>query len=93
MLPIWWDTLMLVAFGLVISFQVLGFSIVRAAVPPEQAGRALSAMNVSFFLGAALLQSASGVMAGWSGVAAALATFAVALVLCTAGFMALTRPR
>jgi len=93
MLPIWWDTLMLVAFGLAISFQVLGFSIVRAAVPPEQAGRALSAMNVSFFLGAALLQSASGMMAGWSGVAAALATFAVALVLCSAGFLALTRAR
>jgi MFS family permease len=89
-LPIWWDTLVLSAFGLIISFQVLGFSIVRAAVPPEQAGRALSAVNVSFFLGAALLQSASGVMAGWAGVGAALATFAVALVLCTAGFWALT---
>jgi len=93
MLPIWWDTLLLVAFGLLISFQVLGFSIVRAAVPPAQAGRALSALNVSFFLGAALLQAASGVMAGFGGVAAALATFAVALLLCTLGFMALTPRR
>lgn len=93
MAPIWWDTLMLSAFGLIISFQVLGFSIVRAAVPPEQAGRALSAMNVSFFLGAALLQAGSGIMAGVSGVAAALATFAVALILCTGCFLALTPRR
>jgi MFS family permease len=91
--PIWWDTLMLSAFGLIISFQVLGFSIVRAAVPPEQAGRALSAMNVSFFFGAALLQAGSGIMAGVSGVAAALATFAVALILCTSCFLALTPRR
>jgi hypothetical protein len=71
---------------------VIGFSLVRSAVPPEQAGRALSAANLSFFLGAAVLQAASGLMAGWGGVAAALLTFAVGLVVCSLGFLAL-RPR
>jgi MFS family permease len=88
-MPPAWDLVMLVGFGIVISFQVIGFSLVRAAVPPEQAGRALSAANLSFFLGAAVLQMLSGPMAAWGGVAAALATFAAGLVLCTAGFLLL----
>jgi MFS family permease len=83
---------LLVAFGLVISFQVIVFPLVRAAVPPDQAGRALSAANLSFFLGAAVLQGLSGLMAGWGGVAAALATFAGGLVLCSVGFL-LLHPR
>jgi hypothetical protein len=90
-MPPAWDLVMLVGFGLVISFQVIGFSLVRAAVPPEQAGRALSAANLFFFLGAAVLQMLSGPMAAWGGVAAALGTFAAGLILCTAGFLLLLR--
>ena len=91
-MPAGWDLLLFVAFGLVISFQVIAFSLVRAAVPTEQAGRALSAANLFFFLGAAVLQGISGVAASRGGIAAALDTFAVALILCVAGFVAL-RPR
>jgi MFS family permease len=91
-MPAAWDLALLVAFGLVISFQVIAFPLVRAAVPPDQAGRALSAANLSFFLGAAVLQGLSGLMAGWGGVAAALATFAGGLVLCSMGFL-LLHPR
>ena len=91
-MPAAWDLALLVAFGLVISFQVIVFPLVRAAVPPDQAGRALSAANLSFFLGAAVLQGLSGLMAGWGGVAAALATFAGGLVLCSVGFL-LLHPR
>jgi len=90
-MPAGYDLVLLVGFGLVISFQVIGFSLVRAAVPADQAGRALSAANLSFFLGAAVLQGVSGVMAGWGGVGAALATFAAGLILCSAGFLALRR--
>ena len=89
MLPVAWDFLLLVLFGLIISFQVLGFSIVRAAVPAAQTGRALSAANLSFFLGAAVLQGLSGVVASWGGSAAALMTFAAALVACSLAFLAL----
>lgn len=86
-LPASFDAVVMVVFGLVISFQILVFAQVRAAVPPEQTGRALSANNMSFFGGAAVLQAVSGVAAGWGGVGAALATFAVALVVCSLGFL------
>jgi MFS family permease len=92
MLPVAWDAVLLVLFGGIISFQVLAFSIVRSAVPPEQAGRALSAANLFFFSGAAVFQGLSGVMAAWGGPSAALTTFAVGLVVCSLGFLAL-RPR
>ncbi len=92
MLPVAWDAVLLVLFGGIISFQVLAFSIVRSAVPPEQAGRALSAANLFFFSGAAVFQGLSGAMAGWGGPSAALTTFAVGLLVCTLGFLAL-RPR
>lgn len=84
-----YDAAVLVAFGLTITFQVFTFALVRAAVPPEQAGRALSALNISFFGGAAVLQPVSGLAAAWGGVEAALATFAVFLVICTFGFLAI----
>ncbi|MFC7475134.1 nitrate/nitrite transporter [Dankookia sp. GCM10030260] len=90
-LPAAFDATVMVAFGLVISFQILVFAQVRAAVPPEQTGRALSANNIAFFGGAAVLQAASGVAAGWGGIGAALATFAVALVVCSLGFLWLRR--
>ena len=91
LLPPAWDAVLLVLFGLILSSQVAAFSIARAAVPPDQAGRALSALNFSFFFGAGVLQAVSGLMAGWGGVAAALLTFPLALILCTLGFLALTR--
>lgn len=90
-LPAGFDATIMVAFGLVISFQILVFAQVRAAVPPEQTGRALSANNIAFFGGAAVLQAVSGIAAGWGGIAAALATFAWALVACSLGFLWLRR--
>lgn len=91
--PAAYDLVLLVLFGLIISFQVTAFPLVRSAVPADQAGRALSAANLSFFLGAAVLQGVSGAMAAWGSVAAALLTFAAALLVCSLGFLALTRQR
>lgn len=87
------DAVLLVAFGLMISLQVICFALVRAAVPPERVGRALSAMNISFFGGAAVLQAASGAAAAASGIGAALLVFAVALVACSLAFLRLPGPR
>jgi predicted MFS family arabinose efflux permease len=87
------DAMLLFAFGLLISTQVICFALVRAAVPPERVGRALSAMNVSFFGGAAVLQAASGMAASAGGVAAALLVFAAALAVCTLAFLRLPGPR
>ncbi len=89
MLPPGFDAAVLVAFGMIICCQVLVFPLVRAAVPPEQTGRALSAVNIAFFGGAAVLQGMSGVAASVGGVAAGLATFGVALVGCSMGFLVL----
>lgn len=92
-MPPAWDLALLVAFGIAISFQIIAFSLVRAAVPAERAGRALSAANMSYFLGAAVLQGVSGWAAGLGGVPAALLTFAAGLLLCTTGFLLLQRRR
>ena len=88
-LPPAFDAVLLVLFGLVISFQVLIFPAARAMVAPEQTGRALSAVNTSFFGGAAAMQAVSGFAAASGGIAAALSTFAVALLLCSGGFLLL----
>jgi len=91
-LPPGFDAVLLVLFGLVISFQVLIFPAARALVPAEQTGRALSAINTSFFGGAAVMQAISGVAAASpGGIAAALCCFAAALLLCTGGFLLLRR--
>lgn len=92
-LPPAFDAVLLTAFGLVVSFQVLIFPTTRALVAPEQTGRALSAVNISFFGGAAAMQAVSGVAASIGGVGAALCSFAAALVLCSAGFLFLRRRR
>ena len=90
-LPAGFDAALLALFGLVISLQVLIFPAARAMVPPEQTGRALSAINTSFFGGAAVMQTVSGAAASANGVAAALCSFAVALLVCSAGFLLLRR--
>lgn len=87
------DAVLLFAFGLLVSAQVICFALVRAAVPPDRVGRALSAMNVSFFGGAAVLQAVSGIAAASGGLAAALLVFAAALAVCTLAFLRLPGPR
>lgn len=79
--PAWFDTLAMAVFGLAISFQVLCFAALRNRVAPAEAGRALSAQNIYFFGGAAVLQALSGLAALAGGVAAALLTFALALLI------------
>ncbi|WP_043337839.1 MFS transporter [Belnapia moabensis] len=90
-MPPAWDAAIFALIGAVISVQSVVFGQVRAAVPPERAGRALSAVNIAFFGGAAVMQAVSGLAAAWAGVGAALASFAVALILCTSGFLLLRR--
>jgi predicted MFS family arabinose efflux permease len=85
------DLVMLVLFGLTISVQPLIFALTRAAVPREQTGKALAAVNLSFFAGAALLQSASGIAAAWAGPGGGIAFFALALLVATAAFLVLIR--
>jgi len=84
--PAWADAALMAVFGLAISFQVLCFALLRARVRPEESGRALSAQNMYFFGGAAVLQGLSGLAYAAGGVGAALLTFALALLAGTALF-------
>ena len=87
----WLDGLLLLGFGLSITTQVCLFALVQGRVTPEVAGRALSAMNIYFFGGAAVLQGLSGLAAAWGGLAAALWLLAAALVAGVAAFLWLER--
>ncbi|WBV42505.1 MFS transporter [Pseudoroseomonas cervicalis] len=85
------DALLLFGFGLSISIQPLIFAMTRAAVPPDEAGKALSAVNLSFFLGAAVLQAASGPVGASHGPGAAIGFLGVCVLACTVLFLATTR--
>ncbi|WP_426956592.1 MFS transporter [Muricoccus radiodurans] len=86
------DTALLFLFGLLVSVQPLAFALTRAAVPPAQVGKAMSAVNMSFFLGAAILQAASGPVVAMAGIGSGLLFFSAATVVCTAWFLVATRP-
>lgn len=90
-LPTAWDAAMLLGFGLMISAQPLVFAMARSAVPPEQTGKAMSAVNLAFFAGAAILQAASGPVVAAGGIGSGLVFFALATAISTGLFVLLTR--
>jgi len=61
-------------------------------VDAQNAGKALSAINLAFFLGAALMQSATGGGATLFGLPAVLLFMAASLIVGTAIFVAYTQP-
>jgi predicted MFS family arabinose efflux permease len=85
------DVAWAVAFGALCSFQGLQYSQVRDTYPDELSGRALSTLNMAAFLGVAIMQGASGLVAEWAqahgrdGMVAVCAFLAAAL---TAGALA-----
>jgi MFS family permease len=92
-LPAGYDVVVLFAFGIAIAVQPLVFAMTRALVPAEQTGKALSAVNLSFFLGTAALQVASGPVGAWGGSGAAMTFLAVATLVCTGLFWRATARR
>jgi hypothetical protein len=74
------------------SAQPLLFGMTQQLAGPQNAGKALSALNLSFFLGAALMQSSTGVVAALFGLPAVLLFMAAALIIGTAIFVAYTQP-
>ena len=53
-----------VFLGLISGFFILVYAEARSSYPPELTGRGMTALNMSIFLGAAVAQSLSGVIAG-----------------------------
>lgn len=75
------------------GFGVLQYSDCRDSYPPEEQGRALSALTMAMFLGVAVVQWLSSVVAGWSalvGLDSLTAAYLFLAALCITGVVAFT---
>lgn len=75
------DAALFVLMGIAISTQPLLFGMTRQLAGAQNAGKALSAINLAFFLGTALMQSLTGVVATIFGLPAVLLFMAAALIV------------
>ncbi|MBR1196784.1 MFS transporter [Bradyrhizobium sp. AUGA SZCCT0240] len=89
-MPAQYDIVLLVLIGFAMSAQPLVFGMTRQLVDQQNTGKALSAVNLAFFLGAALMQSATGVVAALLGLPAVLLFMAAALIIGTIVFLLYT---
>ena len=76
--------------GIAISTQPLLFGMTQQLADAQNAGKALSAINLAFFLGAALMQSTTGVVATIFGLPAVLLFMAATLIVGTIVFLMYT---
>ena len=81
---------LLVLIGIAISTQPLLYGMTRQLVDAQNAGKALSAINLAFFLGTALMQSTTGVVATIFGLPAVLLFMAATLIVGTIVFLMYT---
>jgi MFS family permease len=91
-MPPQYDLLLFVLIGFAVSAQPLLYGMTRQLVDAQNAGKALSAINLAFFLGAALMQSATGVVAALYGLPAVLLFMAAVLIAGTSLFLIYTSP-
>jgi MFS family permease len=91
-LPPRFDGVLLVLIGLAISAQPLLFGMTQQLAGAQNAGKALSAINLAFFLGTALMQSTTGIVATIFGLPAVLLFMATTLIVGTTIFIAYTQP-
>jgi MFS family permease len=87
-----YDLVLFVLIGFAISAQPLLYGMTSQLVDAQNTGKALSAINLAFFLGAALMQSATGVVAAFYGLPAVLLFMAAALLAGTSLFLIYTSP-
>lgn len=92
LLPVPVDTVLLVTLGFLVSMQPLVYAMVRQAVAPENIGKALSAANLAFFLGTAVMQSITSPVAAYWGLPTVLIVMSACLITGALIFFALTRP-
>jgi hypothetical protein len=90
-MPPQYDLALFVLIGLATSAQPLLFGMSRQLVDAQTAGKALAAINLAFFLGAALVQSITGAVAAFAGLPAVLLFMAAALLSGAAVFLIYTR--
>lgn len=92
LMPASFDVVMLVSIGLLVCVQPLIYAMTRQVSGVENVGKAMSAVNLSFFLGTAVMQSVTSPIAAAWGLPAVLISMAVFLTVCTLIFFVLTRP-
>ena len=80
-MPTRYDLVLLILIGLATSAQPLIYGMTRQLVDAQNTGKALSSVNLAFFLGAALLQSSTAGVAALFGLPAVLLFIAAALVI------------
>jgi predicted MFS family arabinose efflux permease len=90
-LPVKIDVWAFLVFGASIAVQPLLFAMGRAAVSPDKAGKALAAVNLSFFGGAAILQAMTSPVASAWGFPAVMAFIGLVVLAATIAFAVLTR--
>jgi MFS family permease len=94
---LWLDVILCTMVGFLSGSFILIYAEARSSYPPELTGRGLTALNMSFFLGAAVAQSLSGIIAvgaqqvGWNAIDAVLLFLAAALLAGTLCFFVLIR--
>ncbi len=94
----WLDVALMLAIGLASGFIVLQYADVRSAYPAEITGRAMAAFTMAMFMGVAVMQWATGVVAsiakgaGADPYAAVMLCIAAWLALSAAAFRALPGP-
>jgi predicted MFS family arabinose efflux permease len=80
-LPVGYDIVLLVIFGIAVSVQPLLFALGRQAVDGADAGKALAAVNLAFFAGAAVIQALSAPVEWFAGVGGVIAFLGALSVL------------
>lgn len=94
----WVDVALMLAIGLISGFIVLQYADVRAAYPAAITGRAMAAFTMAMFMGVALMQWATGIIAtlakaaGGDPYVAVMGGIAAWLALSAIGFALLPQP-
>jgi hypothetical protein len=91
-MPPGFDLVMLVTMGFAVSTQSLLFGMTTQLMGAEMAGRAFAATNLALFLGTALLQSLTGMVAARFGLPAVMMFVAAWLAAGALTFLVYTRP-
>lgn len=91
-LPPSFDVAAFLVLGAALASQPLLFAMARVVVAPENVGKALAAVNLAFFAGAAILQSGTGPIAASFGIGAVMVFLAIVLIVTTSAFAVLTSP-
>jgi hypothetical protein len=87
------DIAAMAAVCFALTSHILLYPMTRALCTEAIFGKALAAVNLSFFLGITILQPLSGVAATHAGLGGALGVYAVALAGGSLWFLALIRRR